>query len=46
MQILVRTHHPEAAQLRETVERLRGLSPLWDMHQAGIDLNSVQWAEH
>ena len=35
-----------AAQVRETVERLRGLSPLWDMHQAGIDLNSVQWAEH
>jgi cysteine desulfurase len=33
-------------QVRETVERLRSLSPLWDMHQAGIDLNSVQWAAH
>jgi cysteine desulfurase len=29
-----------------TVERLRALSPLWDMHCAGIDLNSIQWAEH
>jgi cysteine desulfurase len=35
-----------AAQVRETVERLRSLSPLWDMHQAGIDLATVQWAEH
>jgi cysteine desulfurase len=29
-----------------TVARLRAMSPLWDMHQAGIDLGSVQWAEH
>ncbi len=29
-----------------TVERLRSMSPLWDMHQAGIDLSTVQWAEH
>ena len=34
------------AQVKETVERLRTLSPLWDMHQAGIDLASIQWAEH
>jgi cysteine desulfurase len=34
------------AHTRTTVERLRSLSPLWDMHVAGIDLNSVQWAEH
>jgi cysteine desulfurase len=34
------------AQVRDTVERLRALSPLWDMHQAGIDLASIQWAEH
>ncbi|WP_088285795.1 IscS subfamily cysteine desulfurase [Ideonella sp. A 288] len=33
-------------QARSTVERLRALSPLWDMHQAGIDLSTVQWAEH
>jgi cysteine desulfurase len=28
------------------VGKLRELSPLWDMFQAGIDLNSVQWAAH
>jgi len=32
--------------VRETVARLRCLSPLWDMHVAGIDLNTVQWAAH
>ena len=31
---------------RSTVERLRTLSPLWDMHVAGIDIASIQWAEH
>jgi cysteine desulfurase len=31
---------------KATVERLRTLSPLWDMHCAGIDLASIQWAEH
>ncbi|WP_128000746.1 IscS subfamily cysteine desulfurase [Piscinibacter defluvii] len=31
---------------RDTVARLRAMSPLWDMHVAGIDLNTVQWAEH
>jgi cysteine desulfurase len=31
---------------RSTVERLRALSPLWDMHVAGIDIASIQWAEH
>src|SRR5450631_2230781 len=34
------------ARVKTTVERLRELSPLWDMHCAGVDLNSVQWAEH
>jgi cysteine desulfurase len=28
------------------VTRLRAMSPLWDMVQAGIDLNSIQWSEH
>ncbi|MHB1144462.1 MAG: IscS subfamily cysteine desulfurase [Thiobacillus sp.] len=32
--------------LRKHVSKLRELSPLWDMHCAGIDLNSVQWAAH
>jgi len=26
-----------------TVRRLRDMSPLWEMHQAGADLNSVKW---
>lgn len=25
------------------VERLRSMSPLWDMIQEGIDLKSIQW---
>jgi cysteine desulfurase len=28
------------------VDRLRELSPLWEMHQDGIDLNSIQWTPH
>ncbi|MEY2893008.1 MAG: hypothetical protein RJA98_2916 [Pseudomonadota bacterium] len=35
-----------AERVRLTVERLRSLSPLWDMHLAGVDISSVQWAEH
>ena len=32
--------------LKERVARLRDMSPLWEMAQEGIDLNSVQWAAH
>ncbi len=32
--------------IREGVRKLRELSPLWDMYKAGIDLKTVQWAEH
>ena len=28
------------------VNRLRDLSPLWDMLQEGIDLKSIQWGAH
>jgi cysteine desulfurase len=28
------------------VERLRELSPLWEMHKEGIDLKSIEWAAH
>jgi cysteine desulfurase len=28
------------------VERLRQMSPLWDMAQEGIDLKSIEWADH
>ncbi|WP_027475044.1 IscS subfamily cysteine desulfurase [Curvibacter gracilis] len=34
------------AQVTEVVERLRAMSPLWDMVQAGVDLSSIQWAAH
>ena len=33
-------------QTKQAVNKLRALSPLWDMYQDGIDLNSVQWAAH
>ena len=32
--------------IRENVARLRELSPLWEMHQEGIDLSTIQWAAH
>ena len=32
--------------LVEGVTRLREMSPLWEMHQQGVDLNQVQWSEH
>lgn len=32
--------------IRHAVEKLRELSPLWDMYKDGVDLNSVQWAAH
>ena len=28
------------------VQKLRDLSPLWDMYKDGIDLNSVEWVAH
>ena len=34
------------AQLRTAVEKLRDLSPLWDMFKDGVDLNSIEWAAH
>ncbi|MBF0110086.1 MAG: IscS subfamily cysteine desulfurase [Magnetococcales bacterium] len=30
----------------EAVTRLREMSPLWEMVQEGIDLDSVRWAQH
>ena len=32
--------------LREKIGKLRELSPLWEMVQEGVDLNTVQWAAH
>ncbi len=34
------------SQVRSQVERLRDLSPLWDMYKEGIDLKSVEWVAH
>jgi cysteine desulfurase len=30
----------------KSANRLRELSPLWEMFQEGVDLKSVQWAPH
>jgi cysteine desulfurase len=30
----------------KSVDRLRQLSPLWEMHQEGIDISSIQWTPH
>lgn len=35
-----------AAKVREAVEKLRELSPLWDMYKEGVDLSKVEWAAH
>lgn len=32
--------------VKEKIQKLRDLSPLWDMYKEGVDLNSVQWAAH
>jgi len=32
--------------IRSKIEKLRELSPLWDMYKDGIDLNSIQWNAH
>ena len=35
-----------ARSVRHAVEKLRELSPLWDMYQDGVDLNTIEWAAH
>ena len=32
--------------IKDNVAKLRELSPLWEMHQEGIDLSTIQWAAH
>jgi cysteine desulfurase len=32
--------------IRTNVHKLRELSPLWEMHQDGIDLSTIQWSAH
>lgn len=33
-------------QVRNTVLKLREMSPLWEMYKEGIDLNTIEWAHH
>jgi cysteine desulfurase len=33
-------------QVTNTVNRLREMSPLWEMYKEGIDLNTIEWAHH
>lgn len=33
-------------QVKNTVLKLREMSPLWEMYKEGIDLNSIEWAAH
>ncbi len=32
--------------IKENVEKLRELSPLWEMHQEGVDISKIEWAAH
>jgi cysteine desulfurase len=32
--------------LKGKIAKLRDLSPLWEMHQDGIDLSTIKWAAH
>ncbi|OOS02346.1 cysteine desulfurase IscS [Moraxella cuniculi DSM 21768] len=34
------------AQIHEAVDKLRELSPLWDMFKEGVDFSKVEWQEH
>jgi cysteine desulfurase len=34
------------ATLKDRVAKLRELSPLWEMHQDGVDISSIQWTAH
>lgn len=32
--------------VQNAIDKLREMSPLWDMYKDGIDLNTVEWAHH
>ncbi len=32
--------------IRNAIDKLREMSPLWDMYKEGIDLDTVEWAHH
>lgn len=33
-------------QVTNTVNKLREMSPLWEMYKEGIDMNTIEWAHH
>src|SRR5690348_11348750 len=33
-------------QVSKTVNRLREMSPLWEMYKEGVDMNTVEWQAH
>ncbi len=33
-------------QVTNTVNKLREMSPLWEMFKEGVDMNSIEWAHH
>jgi cysteine desulfurase len=35
-----------AQRIIHEVQRLREMSPLWEMAQQGIDIRAIQWAAH
>lgn len=35
-----------ADQIIKAVQKLRDMSPLWEMSQAGVDIATIKWAEH
>ncbi len=35
-----------ASKIRDAVNKLRELSPLWDMYKEGVDLSTVEWQAH
>jgi len=34
------------AAVTKTVNKLREMSPLWEMYKEGVDMNSIEWAHH
>jgi cysteine desulfurase len=32
--------------LKERIQKLRDMSPLWEMYKDGVDISKVQWAAH
>ncbi len=32
--------------IKQNIDKLRELSPLWEMYKEGIDLNSIEWTAH